>query len=105
MILSESMVDTLNAIQRIESTKISKILDVPANELGNCLIDVYYSTANIKTRQLITSFMDEAGVVWLRKLLTRDTDKIASSKNTFASMSDYMSILASSDEPMIAKVA
>ena len=42
--------------------------------------------------------MTEAGVVWLRKLLTRDTDPIASTKTRFASMGDYMDLLSANDE-------
>jgi len=98
MILSETMVDNLHAIRRIESSSISEILNVPANELGNCLISVYYKTSNLETRELITDFMTEAGVVWLRKLLTRDTDPIASTKTRFASMGDYMDLLSANDE-------
>jgi len=105
MILSESMVDNLHAIRRIESSKISKILDVPANQLGNCLIKVYYSSANLETRQLITDFMNEAGVVWMRKLLTRDTSKIENSKSDFASMTDYMGMMAANDENKILAVS
>ena len=97
MILSESMVDNLHAIRRIESFKNSQILNVPANELGNCLIDVYYATLNLETRELITDFMNDAGTVWMRKLLTRDTSQIESSKNKFASMIDYMDLIAAND--------
>ena len=98
------MVDNLHAIRRIESSKISKILNVPANELGNCLIDVYYASSNLETRELITGFMNEAGIVWMRKLLTRDTSQIESSKNEFASVNDYMGLIAANDEKVIAEV-
>ena len=98
MILSENMVDTLHAIRRIESTRVSEILNVSANELGNSLISVYYDTSNLETRTLITNFMNEAGVVWMRKLLTRDLSPTSSSKDSFASMGDYMSLIAANDE-------
>ena len=97
MILSENMVDTLHAIRRIESTRVSEILNVSANELGNSLISVYYDTSNLETRTLITNFMNEAGVVWKRKLLTRDISPISSIKGSFASMGDYMSLIAAND--------
>jgi len=105
MILSESMVDNLHTIRRIESSKISKILDVSSNELGNCLIDVYYGTNNLETRELITDFMNQAGVDWLRKLLTRDTSPVEHSKRSFASMNDYMGMLSANDENAIFGVA
>lgn len=105
MILSESMVDNLHAIRRIESSKISQILDVPSNELGNCLIDVYYSTNNLETRTLITDFMNEAGVDWLRKLLTKDTLPVERSKSSFASVNDYMSLMPANDSNVVSIAA
>lgn len=98
MILSEPMVDALHAIRRIESNKISRILNVPATELGNCLIDLYYASRNLQTRELITEFMTEAGVVWARKLLMRDTSSIASTATKFATLNDYVELLAANDE-------
>jgi len=90
----------LHAIRRIESKKVSKSLDLPANDLGNRLIEIYYQSSNLNTRELITSFMSQAGDVWLRKLLTKDTSKIESSPTRFASMGDYMNLLAANDAEM-----
>jgi len=87
------MVDKLNAIRRLESSQVSALLDVPANELGNALIRVYLNTQSLETRELITEFMTEAGVVWLRKLLTRDTLPLASDEAKFTSMNDYMRLI------------
>ncbi len=98
MILNEAMVDALHAIRRIESSYTSKQLDVPANELGNRLIVLYYKTHRLATRELITTFMTLAGVVWLRKLLTRDIAPVASSVSHFASMTDYLGLLAANDD-------
>jgi hypothetical protein len=98
MILTEAMVDALHAIRRIESNKISRILNVPAIELGNRLIDVYYSSSNLQTRELIRDFMEDAGVVWMRKLITRDNRAIASTSTRFASLTDYIELLAANDE-------
>jgi len=98
MILNELMVDNLHEIRRRESRKVSKHLDVPANQLGNSLIDLYYSSNNLETRELITSFMNEAGVVWMRKLLTRDTGEVQSSKSRFASLADYIGLISSNDD-------
>jgi len=109
MILNERMFDTLTAIRRIESKEISKILDTPMAELGNCLIRVYCKTANLRTRELITDFMQQAGAVWTRKLLTRDTSPVKSmiqhSDKPFASLSDYVGLLAANDEDLFQGIA
>lgn len=97
MILNEAMVDALHSIRCIESTNNGKRLNVPANELGNRLIKLYYHTQIFETRELITEFMTQAGVVWLRKLLTKDVGPIASSSTRFASLDDYLSLLAAND--------
>lgn len=97
MILNEAMLDALHGIKRIESANNGKQLDVPANELGNRLIKLYYHTKILQTRELITEFMTQAGVVWLRKLLTKDVRPIASSSTRFASMDDYLSLLVAND--------
>lgn len=98
MILNEAMVDALHSIRGIESSRTGKQLNVPANELGNRLIVLYYKTHRLATRELITLFMTQAGVVWLRKLLTRDISPIASSEARFASLSDYLGLLAANDD-------
>lgn len=98
MILNETMVDALHAIRRIETDQISRILNVPAIELGNCLIDLYYNSSSLKTRELINVFMAEAGTVWQRKLLSRDTSPISSTQTMFASLDDYVELLSANDE-------
>lgn len=98
MILNEAMVDALHAIRRIESVYTGRQLNVPANELGNRLIVLYYKTQRLETRELITEFMTQAGVVWLRKLVACDIGPIASSESQFASMNDYLDLLASNDD-------
>jgi len=100
MILNEAMVDSLHAIRCIESSYTCKQLNVPANELGNRLIVLYYKTHRLDTRKLITKFMTQAGVVWLRKLLMRDLGEIASSHTRFASMTDYLGLLAANDDSL-----
>jgi len=102
MILSETMVHTLHAIQQNESPKVVRALKNPSKELGYCLISVYYNTSDLKTRELITSFMSEAGNSWLRKLLTRDLGEKSSFKSGFASVSDFMSILPANDTELSA---
>lgn len=93
MILNEALIDKLDAIHQVESDKISRILHLPANELGNCLIDLFYSTSNPGVRDLIAEFMTEAGAVWLRKLMTKDTDPVESTTTQFASLHDYTNLL------------
>lgn len=92
------MINAVRAIQRIEGGANAKRLNVPANELGNRLIELYYNSSVLETRELITEFMTEAGVVWLRKLLTRDVSAVASSSSRFASMDDYLSLLSANDD-------
>lgn len=98
VILNETMVDALHSIREIESSRTGKQLNVPANELGNRLIVLYYKTRRLATRELITLFMTQAGVVWLRKLLTRDISPIASSPARFACLNDYLGLLAANDD-------
>ena len=98
MILNETMIEALEAIRSVESSRMTKHLDVSANELGNSLIVLYYKTHRLYTRELITTFMTEAGVVWLRKLLTRDTGPVASSVSRLASLADYVGLLAANDD-------
>lgn len=97
MIVNDAMVDALNTIRHNEGVSLNWSLSVPRNELGNRLIALYYQTANIHSRELITEFMTQAGVVWLRKLLTKDTGAIASSKSQFASLNDYLGLLGAND--------
>jgi hypothetical protein len=105
MILNQTMVDSLHAIRCLESAGTGKQLNVPANELGNRLIVLYYNTDRLPTRELITAFMRQAGVVWLRKLITRDVRPIASSQARFASMDDYLGLLAANDDSLDAYFA
>lgn len=97
MIVNDAMVDALEIIRRNEGEQLSSHLRISGNGLGNRLIEIYYQTSNINSRELITEFMTQAGVVWLRKLLTKDTGVIASSESPLASMDDYLGLLAAND--------
>jgi hypothetical protein len=46
--------------------------DFVSEDVGAELIEIYQSTTNLETRELITGFMHEAGYNWLRRLMTRD---------------------------------
>lgn len=98
MRLSKNKVDNLHTIDEIESKKVSTVIELPLEELGNSLIDVYYSTTNLDARKLITDFMNEAGVEWMRKLLTRDTSPVKSSKTRVASVYAFTSLEAANDD-------
>ena len=98
MILNQTMMDNLKSIRCLEGARIGKQQNVSANELGYRLIVLYYNTDGLQTKDLITEFMTQAGVVWLRKLLTRDIRTIASSEEAFASMNDYLGLLAANDD-------
>ncbi|MFT4635903.1 MAG: hypothetical protein ACI854_001032 [Arenicella sp.] len=78
MILNQTITNNLNSIRCFEGARIGKQLNVSANELGYRLIGLYCNTDGLQTKHLITEFMTQASVVWLRKLLTRDIRTIAS---------------------------
>lgn len=98
MKINTEMNRLLVQLQILEGRSIKKISKLPANELGNNLIKFYYRTDALMTRELIRDFLDLAGVVWLRKLLTNDTDTVVSSQACFASLDDYLDLLASNDD-------
>ncbi len=98
MKISSEMRSVLVQLQNIEGRAFKKLVKLPANDLGNSLIDYYYKTDALETRQLIRNFLDMAGVVWLRKLLTNDTTAVVSSQTRFASLGDYLDLLAANDD-------
>lgn len=51
--------------------------DFVSQEVGAELIQIYHSTSDLETRELITGFMREAGYTWLRRLLTKDMGQLA----------------------------
>jgi len=78
MIANTTMIHLLQKIVDQEPQYERNLIenDFIADEAGNELIQIYSNTENLKTRQLITNFMQEAGYTWLRKLLTRDTSPV-----------------------------
>ena len=102
MVLSENMVENLYAIEEVEPQQASIIMNLPLNELGNSLIDVYYGTSNLEARKLITDFMNEAGIEWMRKLLTRDTSPVETSKAEAVSVYDSTLLVAANDDQFYA---
>ena len=96
MNLTATMVDLLHEVRQIEPQRKSRKLDVPANELGVALIELYRKSHNLRTRELITMFMSEAGFVWLQKLVTRDISPV-SEKNPSAALAEYLVLEAAND--------
>lgn len=88
------MVESLNEIRRIEPIERVSELDIPSGELGNKLIELYYQSENNRTHELITQFLKNAGFVWLRKLVTRDINPAVAPDGTFASLTDYLGMIA-----------
>jgi len=78
MIANTTMIHLLQKIVDQEPQYERNLIenDFIADEAGNELIQIYSNTENLKTRQLITNFMQEAGYTRLRKLLTRDTSPV-----------------------------
>jgi len=91
------MVDILHEIRRAEPQRKTRCLDVPVSQLGFRMIDLYYSTSNIRSRKLIMDFMQRAGFNWLRKLIMRDTSPMVSVA-IFASLDDYVRLIAANDD-------
>lgn len=80
MIANTAMIHLLHKIVDQEPQYEQNLIqnDFIADQAGNELIQIYSNTENLKTRKLITNFMQEAGYTWLRKLLTRDTSPVYS---------------------------
>lgn len=97
MKLSENMIESLREIKQIEPSRKTNKLDVSMKKLGISLIDLYYSTKNIRTRELIMSFMNDAGYHWLRKLVTRDTSPLTTDMN-ISSLEDYVHLIAANED-------
>lgn len=97
MRISTDMQSILDELKRVERKPMARLSGLSVNTLGIGLIELYYKRDNLQTRELIRDFLTLAGAVWLRKLLTRDTTPIASSETRFASLSDYLGLLAAND--------
>ncbi|NND82000.1 MAG: hypothetical protein HKN50_06180 [Gammaproteobacteria bacterium] len=97
MKMTNAMMEFLSEIRSIESVERISELEIGSDELGNRLIDLYYESDNLRTRELITLLLKRAGFVWLRKLITRDTNPAAAPDGTFASLEDFISMIAAND--------
>jgi len=80
MIMNSTMISILQEILDIEPEHEDSLIEDEfiSDDAGVELIEIYANTEKLKTRELITDFMKEAGYTWLRKLITRDTRAVAS---------------------------
>jgi len=98
MIVSLEMQKLLDELSILEREEMTRLFNLAANDLGNELINFYYRCPESKTRGVIQEFLTLAGPVWLRKLLTKDTSPVVSSRGVFASLDDYLGLLSSNSE-------
>ena len=98
MIVNLEMQKLLDELSVLEREEMTQLFNLAANDLGNELISFYYRCPELKTRGIIQEFLTLAGPVWLRKLLTKDTSPVVSSRGTFASLDDYLDLLSNSSE-------
>lgn len=74
MKINNKMIELLQTIISQEPEYANSLTedDFVSEDVGAELIQIYQSTNNLETRELITGFMQEAGYNWLRRLITRD---------------------------------
>ena len=96
MKITQTMLGILQEIRQIEPRRRVRALNVPVSQIGNQLINYYYGTSNLETRQLIREFMEEAGFVWTKKLITRDTLPVEAAIQ-FAGLQEYVELAAAND--------
>lgn len=96
MHISQTMIEILQEIKDIEPSRKTRGLDQPNCAIGSELIDIYYSTETLRTRELIMSFMDYAGFDWVRRLIMRDVDS-QGEEASFSSLDEYTMLAASND--------
>jgi hypothetical protein len=76
MNINQAMISILQEISELEPMRQTRGLHAAKEDIGNKLIEIYYRTDSLRSRELIMSFMDHAGFNWVRKLITRDTDNV-----------------------------
>lgn len=98
MRISIQMQSILDELSRIEPKQLARLSGLSVSDLANGLIHLYYKRDCLHTRELIREYLSQAGPSWLHKLMTRDTGPVASQKNKFAGLKDYLGVLAANDE-------
>lgn len=96
MIINHTMLEILDEIRNIEPRRKVRRLDVSADEIGNRMIDYYYETTSLETRDLIHEFLQEAGFKWMKKLITRDTDPVDQFVG-LSTLEEYIALAAAND--------
>ena len=97
MNLTNQMMKQIDGIKSYESAGNVKLIEVPEEQLGSKLIELYYRTDNLMTREIVRDLFQDLGSDWLRKLIMRDTSSNGVLFKEFASTSDYLSMLGSND--------
>lgn len=98
MNLTNQMIEQLDGIKSYESEGNLQLLEAPEDQLGTQLIELYYRTDSLMTREIIRDLFEDLGMEWLRKLITRDTSTDDLLFKEFASTNDYLSMLGSNDD-------
>lgn len=103
---SQSMCSILHEISDLEANnsgfklnshvKTASADSVQFEALGNQLIALYASTENLRSRELIWDYLDQAGFVWLKKLVTRNTAPLAEPVS-LTSLAQYVRHAAAND--------
>ena len=96
MNISNTMLELLNKIRSIEPSRKTRGLDIADDEIGNQLIDFYYQTSALETRSLIREFMEHAGFIWVKKLITKDTNPVDEFEG-LSTLAEYTAHAAAND--------
>ena len=96
MKLTRPMVDLLDELRRIEPAHKNCALSVSESKLGNALIDYYYATDDLLSREIIKEIMSRAGFVWLRKLIMKNLSPVDTAPH-FSSLNDYIELAGAND--------
>ena len=97
MNITNQMMQQIDDIKNYESATNARLIKVPENELSGGLIELYYQTDNLSTRETVRNMFQNAGVSWLRKLITRDTSVSAVPVKELATTEDYLSMMVCND--------
>jgi len=98
MNMTNQMMQQLNDIKNVETESNLRLIRVPEDQLSGKLVELYYKTDNLLTREIVRNLFQNMGTEWLRKLLTRDTSACDVPFKEYASTSDYLSMLGSNDD-------
>ena len=98
MNFTNQMMKQLDGIKTFESESNVKLIEVPEEQLGSKLIELYYRTDNLMTREIVRDLFQDLGHEWLRKLIMRDTSTNELIFKEYASTNDYLGMMGSNDD-------